>query len=43
MIDRDRLVNAFCGLVRIDSPSDEEEDMARHLTRQLEGLGGDGS
>ena len=39
MIDRDRLVNAFCGLVRIDSPSDEEEDMARHLTQRLEGLG----
>ena len=39
MIDRDRLVNAFCDLVRIDSPSDEEEDMARHLTQRLEGLG----
>ena len=39
MIDRDRLVNAFCGLVRIDSPSDEEEEMARHLIQRLEGLG----
>jgi len=38
MIDRDRLVNSFCDLVRIDSPSDEEEDMARHLTQRLEGL-----
>ena len=39
MIDRDRLVNDFCELVRIDSPSDEEEDVARHLTQRLEGLG----
>ena len=39
MIDRDRLVNSFCELVRIDSPSDEEEDVARHLAQRLEGLG----
>ena len=38
MIDRDRLVNSFCDLVRIDSPSDEEEDMARHLTQRREEL-----
>jgi len=39
MIERDRLVNDFCELVRIDSPSDEEEDVAQHLTQRLEGLG----
>ena len=39
MIERDRLVNNFCELVRIDSPSDEEEDVAQHLTQRLEGLG----
>ena len=26
MINQERLVNAFCELVKIDSPSDEEED-----------------
>ena len=39
MIERDRLVNNFCELVRIDSPSDEEEDVAQHLTQRLKGLG----
>ena len=39
MIDQERLVNAFCELVKIDSPSDEEEDVAQHLTAQLTRLG----
>ena len=39
MIDQERLVNSFCELVKIDSPSDEEEDVARYLTGRLENLG----
>ena len=39
MINQDRLVNAFCELGKIDSPSDEEEDVAKHLSERLEGLG----
>ena len=39
MINQERLVNAFCELVKIDSPSDEEEDVARHLTERLTELG----
>ena len=39
MINQERLVNAFCELVKIDSPSDEEEDVARYLTDQLAALG----
>jgi len=39
MINQERLVNAFCELVKIDSPSDEEEDVARHLTDRLTELG----
>ncbi|CAI8056807.1 Uncharacterized protein YqjE [Geodia barretti] len=39
MIDQERLVNSFCELVRIDSPSDEEEEVAQHLTGRLETLG----
>ena len=39
MADQERLVNSFCELVQIDSPSDEEEDVARHLVDRLEGLG----
>ena len=39
MIDGERLVNSFCDLVRIDSPSDEEEEVARHLTARLSALG----
>ena len=39
MIDRDRLVKTFTDLVRIDSPSGEEEAMAQDLTRRLEALG----
>ena len=39
MIDQERLVNSFCELVRIDSPSDEEEEVAKHLTERLTKLG----
>ena len=39
MIDRDRLVKNFCDLVRIDSPSGEEETIAVELVRRLEALG----
>ena len=39
MINQERLVNAFCELVKIDSPSDEEEAVAQHLTDQLARLG----
>lgn len=39
MIDRGRLVKSFCDLVRIDSPSDEEEAIAQDLGRRLTALG----
>ena len=39
MIDQERLVNSFCDLVRIDSPSDEEEEVAQHLIARLKTLG----
>ena len=39
MIKQERLVNSFCDLVRIDSPSDEEEEVALHLTDRLSRLG----
>ena len=39
MIDQDRLINSFCELVKIDSPSDEEEEVAQYLTGRLETLG----
>lgn len=39
MIDKERLVKSFCDLVRIDSPSDEEEEVAQHLIPRLEKLG----
>ena len=39
MIDQERLVNSLCELVKIDSPSDEEEEVAQHLTGRLERLG----
>ena len=39
MIDQERLVNSFCEMVRIDSPSDEEEEVAKHLTEKLTQLG----
>ena len=39
MIRRERLTDTFCDLVRIDSPSGEEEAVAQELTRRLEALG----
>ena len=39
MIDQERLVNSFCELVKIDSPSDEEEEVAQYLTGRLQRLG----
>ena len=39
MINRERLVQTFCDLVSIDSPSGEEEEVAAELTRRLEALG----
>ena len=41
MVNQERLINSFCNLVRIDSPSDEEEEMAQHLTGRLTKLGFD--
>lgn len=39
MIDRDRLVKTFCELVRIDSPSGEEDAAAVDLMERLRALG----
>ena len=39
MIDQERLVNSFCEMVRIDSPSNEEEDISKHLEERLRNLG----
>ena len=39
MIQQERLVNSFCDLVRIDSPSGEEESVAQHLVERLRQLG----
>ena len=39
MINRDRLVKTFCELARIDSPSGEEEEMAKEIIKRLEDLG----
>lgn len=39
MIDQNRLVNTFCDLVRIDSPSNEEEAMALEMSKRLAGMG----
>lgn len=39
MINHDRLVSTFLELVQIDSPSGHEEEIARHLTAELSGLG----
>ena len=35
MINRDRLVKTFCELARIDSPSGEEEEMAKEIIKRL--------
>ena len=39
MINRDRLVKTFCELVKIDSPSGEEQAVADELVRRLTHLG----
>ena len=39
MPNQERLVNDFCDLVQIDSPSGEEWDVALHVTERLENLG----
>ncbi len=39
MVDQERLVNSFCELVRIDSPSGHEEEVSRHLEERLRNLG----
>ncbi len=39
MVDQERLVNSFCELVRIDSPSNEEEEVSKHLEERLRNLG----
>jgi tripeptide aminopeptidase len=39
MADQEQLVNSFCELVRIDSPSNEEEAVSRHLEERLRNLG----
>ena len=39
MINQDRLVSTFLELVQIDSPSGQEEEIARHLTAKLKSLG----
>ena len=39
MIRRDRLVETFCELASIDSPSGEEEAVAQHLVAKLEEFG----
>src|SRR5690242_7290569 len=39
MIDEDRLLETFLGLVRIDNPSGEEAAIAAHIRGLLEGMG----
>ena len=39
MINRDRLVKTFIDLVKIDSPSGEEDEIATELTKRLKQLG----
>lgn len=39
MIDENRLVNTFLDLIKIDSPSDEEEEVAQYVTPILTNLG----
>ncbi|PKB73645.1 MAG: hypothetical protein BZY75_00755 [SAR202 cluster bacterium Io17-Chloro-G7] len=39
MPDQERMVNSFCEMVRIDSPSDFEEDISKHLEERLGNLG----
>ena len=39
MIDRERLIETFCNLVKIDSPSGEEHDISEYLSNRLKMLG----
>ena len=39
MIERERLIETFCNLVKIDSPSGEEHDIAQYLSERLKQLG----
>ena len=39
MINRERIIQTFCDLVQIDSPSGEEEEMAHEMIGRLEKLG----
>lgn len=39
MINQDRLVKTFLDLVKIDSPSGEEEEIAKHIAKRLRKLG----
>ena len=39
MINSDRLVKTFCDIVKIDSVSGEEDEIAKDLTSRLENLG----
>ena len=39
MIDKTRLIDTFCDLVRIDSESGNEDAMAKEMTMRLEKLG----
>ena len=39
MIRRERLVQTFCDIAKIDSPSGEEENMAINISSRLEALG----
>lgn len=41
MINKQRLIKTFTSLVQMDSPSGEEELMARELTTRLKALGGE--
>ncbi len=41
MVDRERLLSSFLDLVRIDSPSGEEEPVAQEIARRLGALGAD--
>ena len=35
MINKQRLINTFCDLVKIDSPSGEEDEIASFLSKNL--------
>ena len=39
MINKQRLINTFCDLVKIDSPSGEEDEIASFLSKKLTELG----